>query len=72
MIRLVVKFSICVAQESLESPMPPTESPDFIQWRTDRDSAALKIRAHAMKWMQEIEQHIKEVSLPMKPPVANS
>jgi hypothetical protein len=52
--------------------MPPTDSPDFIQWRTDRDSAALKIRAHAMKWMQEIEQHIKEVSLPMKPPVANS
>lgn len=82
MIRLVVKFSICVAQQSLEngerfvhqvqSPMPPTDSPDFIQWRTDRDSAALKIRAHAMKRMQEIEQQIKEMSLPMKPPVVKS
>ena len=75
MIRLVVKFSMCVAQQSLEnadivlhqvqSPMPPSDSPDFILWNRNRDGAALKIRAHAMKRMLEIEQQIKELT-PMK------
>lgn len=72
MIRTVVKFSLHVAQLSLkdaditvqqvQQPMPAPDSPDFIQWNQDRNQAAMKIRAHAMKAMQEIEEQLQQLA----------
>jgi hypothetical protein len=66
-----VKFSLHVTQLSLEDaqttlkqvqcPMPSPNSTEFIQWNSDRNQAALKIRAHAMKSMQLIEEQLQKL-----------